>query len=93
MNVLKEYPYIVRNDGLQLQEKETQNRFFEDETAAAAAALPPVVEAASTTRTIDEGIFKSNNNAEDIANVHAEGFDVDNDNEPAPENVPTQHRY
>jgi len=41
--------------------------------------LPPIVAA---TQTIGDEIF------EDIARVRAEGYEVDDDNDPAPENVP-----
>ena len=37
---------------------------------------------------INDEIYHGRNNAEDIANVRAEGFLVDNDNNPAPENIP-----
>jgi len=37
---------------------------------------------------IGENIFRSGNRAEDIANVRGQGFEVDDDNDPAPENVP-----
>ena len=36
----------------------------------------------------DDDIFFAQNNAKDIAPVHAKGFEVDNKNEPAPENIP-----
>ena len=36
----------------------------------------------------DNDIFFARNSAEDIARVCAEGFEVDKDNDPAPENVP-----
>jgi hypothetical protein len=45
----------------------------------------PIVAA---TQTIGDKIFATQNCAEDIARVRAEGFEVDNDNDPAPENVP-----
>ena len=49
--------------------------------------LPPVI--APTTQTIiGDEIFFAQNRAEDIARVRAEGFEVDDDNDPAPENVP-----
>ncbi len=37
---------------------------------------------------IEESIFHLGNSAEDIALVHIQGLEVDDDNEPAPENVP-----
>jgi hypothetical protein len=37
---------------------------------------------------IGDSIFFAQNRAEDIARVRAEGFEVDDDNEPAPENIP-----
>ncbi len=39
---------------------------------------------------IDESIFHLGNCAKDIALVCAQGLAVDNDNEPAPENVPAE---
>ena len=48
-----------------------------------------------TPNTEEEGIdipvevFRSNASAEDIANVRRLGLDVDDDNEPAPENIPS----
>jgi hypothetical protein len=47
--------------------------------------LPPII---SATQTIGDEIFFAQNCAEDIARVRAEGFEVDDDNDPAPENVP-----
>jgi hypothetical protein len=38
---------------------------------------------------IDDAIFNLRGTAEDIAMVRNQGFDVDDDNEPVPENVPT----
>jgi len=37
---------------------------------------------------MDDSIFQSTNCAEDIANVRSQGFEVDDDNEPVPENIP-----
>ena len=48
--------------------------------------LPPII--AATQQTIGVKIFFAQNRAEDIARVRAEGFEVDDDNDPAPENVP-----
>ena len=36
----------------------------------------------------DDDVFFARNNAEDIARVSAEGFEIDYNNYPAPENVP-----
>jgi hypothetical protein len=47
--------------------------------------VPPIVAA---TQTIGDDIFFAQNRAEDIARVRAEEFEVDDDNDPAPENVP-----
>jgi len=47
--------------------------------------LPPIIAA---TQTIGDKIFFAQNHVEDIACVCAEGFEVDDDNDPAPENVP-----
>ena len=48
--------------------------------------LPPII--AATQTIIGDKIFFAQNRAEDIACVRAEGFEVDDDNDPAPENVP-----
>ncbi len=48
--------------------------------------LPPIV--AAPTQTIGDGIFFAQNRAEDIACVRAEGFEVNDDIDPAPKNVP-----
>ena len=37
---------------------------------------------------INDDIYHARNNAEDIANVRAKGFLVDNNNDPAPKNIP-----
>ncbi len=37
---------------------------------------------------IDDYIFFAQNRSEDIARVRAEGFEVDDDKNPAPENIP-----
>jgi hypothetical protein len=47
--------------------------------------LPPIV---ASTQTIGDEFFFVQNHAEDIACIRAEEFEVDNDNNPAPENVP-----
>ena len=47
--------------------------------------LPPI---AATQTIIGDEIFFAQNRAEDIARVRAEGFEVDDDNDPAPENIP-----
>ena len=47
--------------------------------------LPPVI---APTQTNGDAIFFAQNRAEDIACGRAEGFEVDDDNDPAPENVP-----
>jgi hypothetical protein len=47
--------------------------------------LPPVVD---TNNIINNNIFTAQKRAEDIARVHNKGFEVDDDNHPAPENVP-----
>ena len=40
---------------------------------------------------IPDNVFHSSGDAEDIANVRRLGLDVDDDNEPAPENIPNQN--
>ena len=47
--------------------------------------LPPIVDVGTT---IGDNIFFAQNRTEDIARVRNEGFAVDDDNEPAPKNVP-----
>jgi hypothetical protein len=47
--------------------------------------LPPIV---TETEAIGDHIFFAQNRAEDIARVRNEGFEVDANNDPAPENVP-----
>ena len=47
--------------------------------------LPPVV---ATHNIIHDDIYFAQNRAEDIARVRNEGFEVDDDNDPAPENIP-----
>jgi len=47
--------------------------------------LPPIVAA---TQTIGDKIFFVQNRAKNIPCVHAEGFEVDDYNDPAPKNVP-----
>ncbi len=58
------------------------------EAEAAAAANAAGEEPAH--ESIDESIFHSGNCAKDIALVYAQGLEVDDDNEPAPENVPEE---
>ena len=50
-----------------------------------APTLPP---AEATHNIIDDDIYFAQNRAEDIARVRNEGFEVDDDNDPAPENIP-----
>jgi hypothetical protein len=50
-----------------------------------APTLPPVV---ATHNIIHDDIYFAKNRAEDIARVRNEGFEVDDDNDPAPENIP-----
>ncbi len=56
----------------------------------------PIAEAPAATIATDEQgeeiadfIFNAQNRAEDIALIRDMGFEVDDNNEPAPENVPT----
>lgn len=49
----------------------------------------PVAEVVEEQVEIGEDIFRAGNQAEDIANVWGQGFEVDDDNDPAPENIPT----
>ena len=50
-----------------------------------APTLPPVV---PTHNIIDDDVYFAQNRAEDIARVRNEGFEVDDDNDPAPKNIP-----
>ena len=54
-------------------------------TETTAPTLPPVV---ATHNTIDDNIYFAKNRAEDIARVRNKGFEVDDDNDPAPEKIP-----
>ena len=56
------------------------------EPEATTAAAPVVPNEAN--EPIADFIFNAQNRAEDIALVRAMGFEVDDDNEPAPENIP-----
>ena len=56
--------------------------------AAHASIVPNLQPIVAATQTIGDEIFFAQNRAEDIARVRAEGFEVDDDNDPAPENVP-----
>eukprot|EP00956_Cyclotella_meneghiniana_P035815 scaffold118478_cov62-Cyclotella_meneghiniana.AAC.8 len=56
---------------------------------AAAADVPAPSVTAEPRNIIDSEVLRAGNNAEDIALVRAQGHDVDDDNEPAPENIPT----
>ncbi len=49
----------------------------------------PVAEVVKEQVEIGEDIFRAGNRAEDIANVRGQGFEVDDNNDPAPENIPT----
>ena len=66
----------------------------EDDYSAVAAPTPPDLPVRRSDGTdngneINDDIYHAQNNAdEDIANVRAEGFLVDDDNNPAPENIP-----
>jgi hypothetical protein len=63
-----------------------------DGVTAGPTGLPPVlVTNADQGEEIAEFIFNAQNRAEDIALVRNMGFEVDDDNEPAPENVPTNN--
>jgi hypothetical protein len=59
--------------------------FGPDVRAPIVPNLPPVIAA---TQTIGDKIFFAQNRAKDIARVCDEGFEVDDDNNPAPENIP-----
>ena len=50
-----------------------------------APTLPPVE---ATHNIIDDDVYFAQNRAEDIARVRNEGFEVDDDNDPAPKNIP-----
>jgi hypothetical protein len=52
--------------------------------------LPPALQGPVDARDndFDDDVFFARNNSEDIARVRAKGFEVDDDNDPAPENLP-----
>ena len=57
--------------------------------AVRASIVPNLLPVIAPTQTIiGDEIFFAQNRAKDIARVRAEGFEVDDDNDPAPENVP-----
>ena len=56
-----------------------------DVTEPTAPTLPTVK---ATLNIIGDDVYFTQNRAEDIARVHIEGFEVDDDNDPAPENIP-----
>ena len=55
---------------------------------APAPTEPPPDAPVAGNEAIDGDVFFARNNAEDIARIRAEGFEVDDDNDPAPENIP-----
>ena len=63
------------------------SEFFEVRAAAGAppGALPP------NTADPEDDNFEARNRAEDIALIENQGFDVDDDNRPADENIPTEN--
>ena len=61
---------------------------------AATAPIPPDLpiwcgDGTDNENEINDGIYHAQNNTEDIANVRAEGFLVDTNNNPAPGNIPS----
>jgi hypothetical protein len=56
--------------------------------APAPTKPPPVNAPVAGNEAIDGDVFFAQNNAEDIAQIRAEGFEVNDDNDPAPENIP-----
>ena len=65
----------------------------EDDYFAPRAPTPPDLpvwrgNGTDNSNEINNKIYHARNNAEDIANVRAEGFLVADDNDPAPENIP-----
>ena len=63
--------------------------FFDDSNREEVSQQTGGVEQVSNAVEIDNIVLQAGNNSEDIANVRAMGLGVDDDNEPAPENVPT----
>ena len=65
------------------------NKFFEEEVE-----VEPTVNLEAgeieTTQPIPNHLFHATNRQEDIQMLRALGLDVDNDNEPAPENIPEE---
>ncbi|KAL7502075.1 hypothetical protein ACHAXN_000162, partial [Cyclotella atomus] len=64
------------------------DQFFEEAPCTAAAG--PSEAPQDVPEPIDESVFAATNTAEDIALVWGQGLDVDDDNEPAPENIPQE---
>jgi hypothetical protein len=64
-------------------------RYLGGEPDATTAAAP--VNPNEQSEPIGDFVFNAQNRAEDIALVLAMGFEVDDDNKPAPENIPTNN--
>ena len=68
-----------------IQAEGDPNDFFD----VAAAPAPAAAAEPQQNNDIETEVLRAGNNAEDIALVRGQGLDVDDDNDPAPENVPT----
>ena len=55
---------------------------------APAPTEPPPDDPIAGNEAINGNVFFARNNAKDIARIRAEGFEVNDDNDPAPENIP-----
>ncbi len=81
--------YIVREEGHTHWDVPTRvPRGGARAGAGRPADAVPVAEIVEEREEIPEEIFQARNRAEDIALVRGQGFEVDDDNDPAPENVP-----
>ena len=81
--------YIVREEGHTHWDVPTRvPRGGARAGAGRPADAVPVAEIVEEREEIPDEIFRAGNRAEDIALVRGQGFEVDDDNDPAPENVP-----
>lgn len=76
---------------LKLKQEGHPDGFFDadDAPSAPAAAAVAATEEPDEEEEIDQSVFFAANTTEDIALVQNQGLNVDDDNAPAPENIPT----
>ena len=72
-----------------IEEGDKADYFEPSATRASTPAPVPGAHEPAEGELLDEAVFFSNNTAEDIAIVRNQGLYVDDDNAPAPENIPT----